>query len=59
VSPGPKSSPPVRMGDVAGLAMTTDRIDAISRKLEIVLASQADVIRRLVALEEKGGKAKR
>jgi hypothetical protein len=57
--PGPKSNPAVRMGDVAGICLTVDRIDAISAKLDRVIATQIDMLRRLDTLEAKGSKAKR
>ena len=54
--PGPKSAP--RMGeDVAG--RTVDRLDGLSRKLDLVIAAQTDVLRRIDALEAKNSKTKR
>jgi hypothetical protein len=60
MSPSPKNTGVPKFGnEVASIIHSVDRIDSISRKLDIVLASQADIIRRLDALESKGGKAKR
>jgi hypothetical protein len=45
--------------DVAGMCRTVDRIDGISRKLDLVIAAQTDVLRRIDALEAKNSKTKR
>jgi hypothetical protein len=58
MAPSPKQAP--RMGDdVAGMCRTVDRIDGISRKLDLVIAAQTDVLRRIDALEAKNSKTKR
>jgi hypothetical protein len=58
MAPSPKQAP--RLGDdVAGICRTVDRLGSIESKIDMVLKSHADIIRRLDALEAKGGKAKR
>jgi hypothetical protein len=58
MSPSPKQAQPVRMG-VAQIAARTDRLDGISSKLDWLIKSHADIIRRLDALEAKSGKARK
>jgi hypothetical protein len=53
MSPGPKNAP--RLGDVADVCRTVDRLGGIERKIDALIKSQADVIRRLDVLE--GGKS--
>jgi hypothetical protein len=57
MSPGPKNAP--RLGDVANLARSVDRLDGIERKIDTLLKSYGDLDRRLSALEAKGNGAKR
>lgn len=57
--PGPKSAPPVRMGDVAGMCNRVDRLGAIEEKLSWLIQSVTGLDRRLAAVEAKGGKAAR
>jgi hypothetical protein len=57
--PGPKSTGAPKFGDVADVCRTVDRLGSIERKVDTILKSHVDVIRRLDALEAKGSKAKR
>jgi hypothetical protein len=60
--PGPNNTGVPKLGDdvsVAGMCRTVDRLTAMERKIDQVLASQADVIHRLVALETRQSRAKR
>jgi hypothetical protein len=60
VSPGPKSAPVPRMGDSpADTCKRADRMDSISNKLDWLIMSHTDVIRRLDALESKSSRARR
>jgi hypothetical protein len=56
--PGPKNTGTPRLGDVANLARSVDRLDSIERKIDTILKSNIDIVHRLDALEGKS-KAKR
>jgi hypothetical protein len=59
MSLSPKNTGTPRLGDVANLARSVDRLDGIERKIDTILKSQADVIRRLDTLEGRSSKARR
>jgi hypothetical protein len=55
----PKSSTPVRMGDVAGMCNRVDRQSAIEEKLAWLIQSFTALDRRLAVVEARGSKAKK
>jgi hypothetical protein len=57
--PGPRSTGTPKFGDVASMCNRVDRLGVIEEKLSWLIQSVTGLDRRIMAIEAKGGKARK